>query len=90
MKIVLAYEFKDLKPEVQEKVRDQAINQQIENEMEVMWDQIQNGHITEERLIEIFGMESKIWKSVVIRVGWVINIMNSLKKGLKNVQRSIT
>lgn len=59
MKIVLAYEFKDLDPEVQEKVRDEAINVQLEGEMEAMWDQIQKGDITEERLIEIFGMGSE-------------------------------
>lgn len=60
---VEAYEFKDLSPEVQEKVRDRITNELVEIQLGLLWNDVAAGNTTEEEAWEVIGCSKSYGES---------------------------
>lgn len=55
MKTVTAYEFKDLDPEIAETVREEFLNERVEAEIQVLYEDLDGGLITEQDVYDTIG-----------------------------------
>lgn len=55
MQTVKAYEFEDLAPEIAAKVKDEFINEQVEADLRVLFEDLDAGLITEEQCYKTIG-----------------------------------
>ncbi len=68
MQTVKAYEFKDLAPEVAEKVRDEYINFQVEADLQFLFNDLESERITEEECYRVIGCS----KSYADSTAWFV------------------
>lgn len=68
MKMIQAYEFKDLSKEAQEKVREKVLNDEVNFQLDALSNQLEEGLITEEEYYQIMGCS----KSYAESTAWFI------------------